>query len=396
MNGSRLPNTGHLDATLSLLLDPYWFISAQRDRIGSSVFQTRLLLEPTICMVGAEAARLFYDERFFQREGAMPGRIRKTLLGECGVQGLDDAPHRHRKAMFMRIMTERNIGRLREIAMEEWARVAALWSGRQVVLYDEARVVLCRAACRWAGIPLEPDEERGRINKITALFQHAGSIGFKHYCARHARRQCEAWASEVIAAFRDSMLDLPEDQPAAIVALHRDAEGNLSQDHVPAVELLNIVRPITAIAVFVAHLGHAIASHNLVPSLLETEEGRRAFVQETRRFYPFFPAVAARVRQEFEWQGYDFPRGRRVLLDLYGTNHDPGIWDRPDEFMPQRSLHGRRHCLTSCRRAAETICLDIVVPVRRRQLRTLPLDAQLTNPIRTGPSDRHAGHSCTS
>src|SRR5690606_17387043 len=60
------------------------------------------------------------------------------------------------------------------------------------------------------------------------------------------------------------------------------------------------------------------------------------FVQEVRRFYPFFPAVAARVRHDFEWRGYRFPKGRRVLLDLYGTDHDSRTWGDPEAFRPER------------------------------------------------------------
>ena len=60
------------------------------------------------------------------------------------------------------------------------------------------------------------------------------------------------------------------------------------------------------------------------------------FVQEVRRFYPFFPAVAARVRESFEWNGFTFPKGRRVLLNLYGTNHDARTWDAPEAFRPAR------------------------------------------------------------
>src|SRR5690606_8806230 len=60
------------------------------------------------------------------------------------------------------------------------------------------------------------------------------------------------------------------------------------------------------------------------------------FVQEVRRFYPFFPAAAAVVKQDFVWQGYTFPEGRRVMLDLYGTNHDPRAWESPETFSPER------------------------------------------------------------
>jgi fatty-acid peroxygenase len=59
-------------------------------------------------------------------------------------------------------------------------------------------------------------------------------------------------------------------------------------------------------------------------------------VQEVRRFYPFFPSVAARVRRTFTWRGYRFPKGTRVLLDLYGTNHDGRVWGQPDAFIPKQ------------------------------------------------------------
>ena len=42
------------------------------------------------------------------------------------------------------------------------------------------------------------------------------------------------------------------------------------------------------------------------------------------------------MRHDFEWKGYHFPPGRRVILDLYGTNHDARTWDAPGEFRPER------------------------------------------------------------
>ena len=38
----------------------------------------------------------------------------------------------------------------------------------------------------------------------------------------------------------------------------------------------------------------------------------------------------------FEWAGHSFPAGRRVLLDLYGTDRHPGTWARPGVFDPER------------------------------------------------------------
>jgi fatty-acid peroxygenase len=59
-------------------------------------------------------------------------------------------------------------------------------------------------------------------------------------------------------------------------------------------------------------------------------------VQEVRRFYPFFPAVAARSRKDFRWRNVRFPAGRRFLLDLHATNTDPHLWNEPEIVNPDR------------------------------------------------------------
>ena len=46
------------------------------------------------------------------------------------------------------------------------------------------------------------------------------------------------------------------------------------------------------------------------------------------------------MKSDFEWRGYRFSKGYRVLLDLYGTNTDARSWDAPQEFRPER-FHDR-------------------------------------------------------
>jgi fatty-acid peroxygenase len=60
------------------------------------------------------------------------------------------------------------------------------------------------------------------------------------------------------------------------------------------------------------------------------------FAQEVRRFFPFGPFLGARVREDFEWHGYKFPKGTLTLLDIYGTHHDARFWPDPDTFYPER------------------------------------------------------------
>jgi fatty-acid peroxygenase len=46
--------------------------------------------------------------------------------------------------------------------------------------------------------------------------------------------------------------------------------------------------------------------------------------------------LAARARRPVQHDGVPVPRGRRVVLDVYGTLHDPGIWTDPERFDPAR------------------------------------------------------------
>src|SRR5690606_9284406 len=102
-----------------------------------------------------ETAELFYDQDRFSRRGAAPGRVQKTLFGRGGVQGLDDEAHRHRKQMFMVLMTPERIQHLGELSAEQWRIHARNWESMdRVVLYDEVQEILTRAVCAWAGVPL--------------------------------------------------------------------------------------------------------------------------------------------------------------------------------------------------------------------------------------------------
>lgn len=335
----QIPREQGFDQTLALLRDPYHFIARRCRRHGADLFETRLLLQPTICLTGPEAAALFYDPQRFMRQGAMPGAIRKTLLGVGGVQGLDGEAHRHRKRMFMALMSPEAIDRLVAITAGEWEAAAARWASRaHVTLYDEARELLTRAVCAWAGVPLPEDEVGLRTAQLSALFDRAGSVGPGHLWARLARHRAERWLEGLIRRVREGELPVAEGSPLSAIATHRDPGGEPLSLHVAAVELLNLLRPTVAVAVYVVFVAHALSSHPEARARLRAgEEGYEAlFVHEVRRFYPFFPAVAARVREDFEWRGYRFARGRRVLLDLHGTNHDPRTWEAPEAFSPER------------------------------------------------------------
>ncbi|NUH63993.1 cytochrome P450 [Sulfitobacter sp. S0837] len=335
---SDIPSARGFDSTLALFRNPYGFISKTCRDLDADLFETRILLQKTICITGAAAAEVFYRENRLIRTNSMPGRIQKTLLGKGGVQGLDGATHQHRKKMFMSLMGTERIAALEGMSVHMLDSFAPGWEVRdEIVLYDEVRELLTRVVCTWAGVPLPETEVSTRTAQLTALFQQAGAVGPKHWAARRARHRLEKWAAGMIQQVRDGKLQPTQESALHVIATWRDLNGELLNSKVAAVELLNILRPTVAVSVFVVQTAHALYRYSQWQEKLRDDEGLlEPFVQEVRRLYPFFPAVAARVRSAFEWRGYHFPEGRRVLLDLYGTNTDPRSWDAPLEFLPER------------------------------------------------------------
>lgn len=339
----RLPGFDH---TLAWLADPYRFIARGCAALGADAFQTRLLLRPTICMSGPLAAELFYDERRFVRGGAAPEPLLATLWGRDGVQGLDGNEHRVRKALLVGLTGAEAVRTLVAIAGEEWDRAAAGWVAARhpVTLYRAVQPLLARAACRWAGVPLPEAEVERRTRQLVALFDEAAAGPVAHLRARWARSRAEAWLMALVEDARAGRTTLPPGCAAQVIAAYRDLEGRPLAAHTAAVELLNLLRPVVAVSVWISFVAHALQRFPAWRATLASPDGENlapAFIDEIRRHYPFFPAIAARVREDFDWCGLHFPAGRRVLLDVFGTHHDPRIWREPQAFLPERWL-GRR------------------------------------------------------
>lgn len=154
----KIPCDVTIDNSLSMLLEGYCFIQNRCDRYKTDIFQTRLLGQKAICMSGEEAAKIFYNNNYFKRKDVAPKRVQKTLTGQNGVQGLDGAAHINRKQMFMSIMTKENLKKLTDYTSRQWKVSSAKWHNNDIIMFDEAQIIMCQVACRWAGVPLQKNE----------------------------------------------------------------------------------------------------------------------------------------------------------------------------------------------------------------------------------------------
>jgi fatty-acid peroxygenase len=332
-----IPRAPGLDQTPAFLAEGYTFISRRCDRFRSDLFAARIMLTPVVCMRGAEAARIFYDGDRFTRQGAMPRLTLRLLQDKGSVQTLDGEAHRHRKRMFMSLMTPDSVARIGPMLERHWRQALARWQVMpEVMLLHEVNEVLTRTACDWAGVPLAEAEAPAMARELSAMVEHAGGAGPATWWALRLRRRTERRLRDMVEAIRDGRQAVPGGSAAATIAHHTGPDGKPLGSEGAAVELINILRPIVAVGRFITFAALALHEHPDWRPRLAGGEDPEPFAQEVRRHYPFFPVIGGRVRQPFDWAGHYFAAKDWVLLDLYGTNHDPRLWDEPDRFRPER------------------------------------------------------------
>lgn len=332
--------------------DGYRALAAERARAGGAdTFAGRLLGRRSVVTRGRTGVRTFYDTDTIQRRGAVPPPLAELLFGHGPVHGLDGQPHRDRKAMFLDILGEESVADLAATIGAGLRTRLHAQRGREVALFDELVDAYGVAVLRWAGVDCSEPQARRVARRLAAIVDGFGFAGSAYVRGWAARLWCDAWARRVVREARDGTRVPPRRSP-----LLRIAASDLSVP-VAAVELGNLVRPTVAVAWLGTFAALALAEHpqwrdrlrgdgadprgrrgpdNTGQGGIGSAERRIAFGHEVRRYYPFVPALAGRVRRASEIHGVPLRAGDRLILDVVGTNRDPSLWDRPEEFLPER------------------------------------------------------------
>ncbi|CAL5004593.1 unnamed protein product [Urochloa decumbens] len=70
----------------------------------------------------------------------------------------------------------------------------------------------------------------------------------------------------------------------------------------------------------------------------------RAVIKETLRLHPPGPLFLPHLSTaDCEVEGYMIPAGTTVMINAWGIGRDPGFWEDPEEFKPERFLEGGGH-----------------------------------------------------
>ncbi|KAJ6480488.1 cytochrome P450 [Mycena vitilis] len=84
-----------------------------------------------------------------------------------------------------------------------------------------------------------------------------------------------------------------------------------------------------------------VVGQHRMPSLddLENLPYVRAIILETHRFRPVAPlSVPHATLAAEEYEGYIIPSGTTIFVNAWGIFHDPALYEKPDEFIPERYL----------------------------------------------------------
>ncbi|MDG5473637.1 cytochrome P450 [Jeotgalibacillus sp. ET6] len=334
-----IPRAKGIDNSLSLIKEGFHFLPNQRKEVESDIFKTRILGQKAICIAGEEAAEVFYNNDLFKRKGAMPKPLKLSLFGEGSLHGLDGEPHKNRKRMFLSMFTPERVEDLKDLALQHLNAKSTQWQSQdEVIVFDQMQEILTRAGCEWAGVPLAEGEVQQRTEEIVAMVDSFGGSLSRYRDGKKARESHEEWLQKIIKSVRKGKYAPPENTAVYIIAHHRDDKGKQFDLHTAAVELSNAFRPLIATAYFLVFGAVAMHEHSETRAKLAADKDRYShmFSQEVRRYYPFVPAMAAKVKKDFTWHDFTFKKDTLVILDIFGTNRHPDSWEQADSFLPER------------------------------------------------------------
>lgn len=142
--------------------------------------------------------------------------------------------------------------------------------------------------------------------------------------------------------------------------------------------------------ILLLNAGHEATVHTIgngVKTLLESKTPATALaadhveatVEEILRFDPALHMFTRWAYEDIDVMGHRFQRGEQVALLLAAANRDPGQWDRPEKFLPNRPAKpnatfgaGLHFCVGAPLARLE---LQIALPILFQRLPTLRLAA---------------------
>ncbi len=293
------------------------------------------------CTPNAAAVNAILRDRRFGREAppecapAIPEHLRPFYAVEAhSMLELEPPRHTRLRGLVLRAFTSRRIAALGpEITQLSHDLVDALPPGGFDLLPAFAQKLPVIIIARLLGVPESMSDDLLRWSNAM--------VGM--YMANRTREAEDraATAATDFAAFLRGYVEARRSDPRDDLITHliaAEAEG----DRLTTDELITT-------CILLLNAGHEATVHTIgngVKTLLETRTPATslapdkidATVEEILRHDPALHLFTRWAYEDLEVMGHRFRRGDQVGLLLAAANRDPGQWDQPSKFMPDRPV----------------------------------------------------------
>ena len=286
------------------------------------------------CTTSAAATNAIFRDRRFGRESPVPLQIPDHLApfyaGEAhSMLELEPPRHTRLRSLVLRAFTSRRIAALGpEITTLSHQLIDGFPGGEFDLLQAFATKLPVIIIARLLGVPEEmaPD----------LLTWSNAMVGMYMAGRDRAREDRAIAATEAFVAFLRGYVEERRARPADDLITHLIAASDQG-DHLTTDELIST-------CILLLNAGHEATVHTIgngVKALLETGTAAALVhpepaIEEILRYDPALHMFTRWAYEDVEVMGQMFHRGDQVALLLAASNRDPGVWDSPARFNPNR------------------------------------------------------------
>lgn len=293
-----------------------------------------------ICTPNAAAVNGILRDRRFGREAppelapAIPDHLRPFYAVEAhSMLELEPPRHTRLRGLVLRAFTSRRIAALApEIAQLSHDLIDALPAGDFDLLPHFAQKLPVIIIARLLGVPEAMSDDLLRWSNAMVAMYMANRTPAMEDRAIAATTDFVDFLRGYIAARR---ADPRDDLITHLIAA--ESEG----DRLTTEELIST-------CILLLNAGHEATVHTIgngVKTLLDTHTPATALapdhieatVEEILRFDPALHLFTRWAYEDVDVMGHRFRRGDRVGLLLAAANRDPGVWEKPNRFLPGRT-----------------------------------------------------------
>lgn len=281
-----------------------------------------------VFLFGPDANRLLLSER---TEAFLWGPALRALLPVDGPTALvlsDGDDHKRRRRIVQPAFAQRRIEAYVPGMVDEVDRaIDDLPVGEVIDLYATFRLVVRRMVVR----ALFGDSFRARADELGEVLEPAMSFADRMPQAQQpwlpaARRARAARAAADRIVDEEAARPDPEGVLGVLVA------SDLSQQEIRDQVVSLIAAGYDTTSAAVAWALYALLRHDRWTA----DQDLDAVIKETQRLWPGAAVSARQSVEPVTFRGHEIPAGTLVLYSPWVTHRMPSLWDRPDEFVPER------------------------------------------------------------